>query len=109
MVFVLLRPSHSGHCHGGSIATLCDLMCSFTAAIRGGMTRSLQVTYRTPTPLLSVLVCKGKKLESQVNEGFPTARVLVEFFNLRGNLQFSSEAVFVRPKVGMNKKINSAL
>lgn len=86
-----------GHVHGGCLATLGDLASAYAAQFSGAMTLSLEIIYRMPVPLRSVLFFSGRR-ESLKSVGGKMA-TLVDFFDLTGQLKFSAKGVFSRPKM----------
>ena len=61
------------------------------------MTSSLEIIYRLPVPLTSVLHFAGKQVERKEEEkGIQT---FVDFFDVRDTLKFSAMGIFARPKV----------
>jgi hypothetical protein len=79
-----------GHVHGGCLATIGDIVSAYTVRSAGIMTLSLEIRYRMPVPLLSILQFVGALEDGGAN---------VDFFDVRNQLHFSTRGVFSRPKV----------
>lgn len=79
-----------GFVHGGCIATVLDEAASMATRKLGPMTMSLQVSYRRPIPLLSVLLVRGHLVEG----GAGTYSSFVELVTHYGEQKATAEAVF---------------
>jgi hypothetical protein len=84
-----------GHVHGGCLATLGDTMCAYSIRQRVALTSSLEIIYRLPVPLLSVVHFVGRQQEPKGN----SIQTFVDFFDVTQALKFSAVGVFSRPKV----------
>lgn len=86
-----------GHVHGGLIATVGDIVTAYACLTTAVMTQKLEISYRSPVPLKSVLrFVGGKRHAPELREG--TILSVVEFFDLRNNLKFVANGTFSRPR-----------
>lgn len=87
-----------GHVHGGLLATVGDVVTAYAALANGVMTQKLEISYRTPVPLKSVLRCVGgKRHNSELRKD--SILTVVEFFDVRDNLKFVAKGTFTRPRI----------
>ncbi len=87
-----------GHAHGGLLATIGDIVTAYAASGSFVMTFSLEIGYRSPVPLLSVLRFHGGKRRG-TNIRNDAILCVVEFFDNRDKLKFSARGVFARPRL----------
>jgi acyl-coenzyme A thioesterase PaaI-like protein len=87
-----------GHVHGGLLATIGDIVTAYAATGSFMMTFSLEIAYRSPVPLLSVLRFHGGRRRGD-NIRSDAILCVVDFFDNRDKLKFSARGVFARPKL----------
>ena len=70
------------------------------------MTLSLEIRYRMPVPLLSVLHFSGGRTKAAASAASSSGNTIqsdVDFFDVRNNVKFSARGIFARPKVAAAK------
>lgn len=87
-----------GHVHGGLIATVGDMVTAYACLTTAAMTRKLEISYRSPVPLKSVLRFVGGKRHAPELRKDAILSV-VEFFDVRNNLKFVAKGTFSRPRI----------
>ncbi len=87
-----------GHIHGGLLATIGDVVTAYAALSNFVMTHTLEIIFRSPVPINSILRFSGGK---KIGQNIRSDAILcaVDFFDVRNNLKFTAKGIFARPKL----------